>query len=439
MNRILILCDNFPPQSGPRMGYLCKYLKPLGWNAYVVAAENKSRNDLTGLSGYAEEVHVIPQRPHRKWNLLHMLPFFWPYDYLKSEYEMRRVAMEIAERKNVDLVLCSHTYGWFPLGAAQFVARKTHLPLVVDIRDLPEQNPLTTFWQKSSSQKMDALRSALSLVSRQRACRWHGRAACLTTISPWHAQWLRRWNPQTHCIYNGFDPELFRPAVPRPNARFEILYTGTLATKRMRDPDLLLKAVGRMRDRGEIDRKTFRVVFYGEPTGSHVKASADELGVSEFLEYHDYVPISDVPALYAKASCLLLLAASPAGGGGSHGVMTTKFFEYLASGRPILCVPSDGECLADTMHKTKGGCAARTVDEVETYVLRLYREWRVQGVVRGTTDPNALGLFSRKGQAAQFAAVFERVVRGCHGEGVQDFGRVRTKIRSLIGRVLGIG
>lgn len=41
------------------MGYLCKYMKRYGWVAYVVAAENKSRNDLTGLAGYAEEVHVV--------------------------------------------------------------------------------------------------------------------------------------------------------------------------------------------------------------------------------------------------------------------------------------------------------------------------------------------------------------------------------------------
>lgn len=418
MKRILILCDNFPPQSGPRMGYLCKYLRRLGWSACVVAAENKSRNDLTGLSGYAEEVHVIPQRPHRKWNLLHVLPFFWPYDYLRNEYELRRVAMAVAARKRIDLVLCSHTYGWFPLGAAQFVARKNHVPLVVDIRDVLEQNPVTTFWQKSFPQKMDWLRWHMSFMSRRRAGRWHGRAACLTTISPWHAQWLRRWNPNTRCIYNGFDPELFRPVAPCPNARFEILYTGTLATKRMRDPDLLLKAVRKLADRREIDPASFRVVFYGEPTGSHVKASADELGVSAFLEYHDYVPLSEIPALYAKASCLLLLAA-PSAQGGSHGVMTTKFFEYLASGRPLLCVPSDQECLAASIRETRAGCAAQTVDEAEAYILRLYREWRARGTTHGTTDQGKLGLFSREEQASQFAAVFERAVR--------EFSDARTR------------
>ena len=37
MKRVLILCDLFPPAFGPRMGYLCKYLKQAGWQVEVVA------------------------------------------------------------------------------------------------------------------------------------------------------------------------------------------------------------------------------------------------------------------------------------------------------------------------------------------------------------------------------------------------------------------
>ena len=37
MKRVLILCDLFPPAFGPRMGYLCKYLKQAGWQVEVIA------------------------------------------------------------------------------------------------------------------------------------------------------------------------------------------------------------------------------------------------------------------------------------------------------------------------------------------------------------------------------------------------------------------
>ena len=130
MKKILILCDNFPPQSGPRMGYLVKYLSHMGWDSYVVTAENKSRNDLTGLSGFAKEVHVFPQKPHRKWNLLHILPFFWPYDYLRNEYGIRQKALEIIGREKIDIILCSRTFGGFLINVAAYVAKKKNIPFL---------------------------------------------------------------------------------------------------------------------------------------------------------------------------------------------------------------------------------------------------------------------------------------------------------------------
>ena len=34
--KVLIVCDMFPPAFGPRMGYLCKYMRQAGWNPVVV-------------------------------------------------------------------------------------------------------------------------------------------------------------------------------------------------------------------------------------------------------------------------------------------------------------------------------------------------------------------------------------------------------------------
>ena len=37
--KILILCDMFPPAFGPRMGYLCKYMRRAGWEPVVVTEQ----------------------------------------------------------------------------------------------------------------------------------------------------------------------------------------------------------------------------------------------------------------------------------------------------------------------------------------------------------------------------------------------------------------
>ena len=49
MRNVLILCDLFPPAFGPRMGYLCKYIKALGWNP-VVLTEAINENMFTFLT-----------------------------------------------------------------------------------------------------------------------------------------------------------------------------------------------------------------------------------------------------------------------------------------------------------------------------------------------------------------------------------------------------
>ena len=420
MKNLLIICDNFPPQSGPRMGYLVKYAKRLGWNSYVVAAENKSRNDLTGLSGYAVETHIVPQKPHRKWNLLHMLPFFWPYDYLRGEYDMRRIALELAHRIKFDLVLCTHTYGYFPLSVAYAVARAARLPLVIDIRDLGAQNPRVPFWQLPFSTKMDRMRGFLSYISNRRGMRMHRSAAVLTTISPWHAEWLKRWNKNSVCIYNGFDPELFKPVVPQKVDRFEVIYTGTLGEPRCRDFELLIQAVQHLDMGGKIVPSAFRVLFYCgtiTPT-NNIRERISELAIERYFEFLPFVPLSEVPRLYERASCLLLLSAK-SGPNGTHGVMTTKFYEYLAANRPILCVRSDEECLESAIKETNAGCAARTVEEAESYLLALYHEWQTSGITNGTTKGTKLSLYSRATQAKQFIELFNSISHRKDGDSMR--------------------
>lgn len=51
MNKLLIICDMFPPAFAPRMGYLCKYLTRMGWEVTVVTEyiEDNTFEFLTGV------------------------------------------------------------------------------------------------------------------------------------------------------------------------------------------------------------------------------------------------------------------------------------------------------------------------------------------------------------------------------------------------------
>lgn len=416
MKKVLILCDYFPPHSGPRMGYLVKYLSRLGWESYVVAGELSLRGGFEALTGFAKEVHIIPQKPHRKWNLLHILPFFWPYDYLRGEYDMLSTARKIVRKHKIDVVLVSCTFGMFPCNTANRIARKHKIPLIIDVRDLLAQEPQTSFWRLPLCEKVNRMRQRLGLISQWRFNRIFKNAAALVSVSPWHVQWLEEhFKTRTDLIYNGYDPELFYPVTPREEKKFQIVYTGTLGYKFGRDYTYLLESVKRLHEKRMIAPETFEVkLFCGRiPKGNMICAEIENMGLSEYFSFLPFVPAQDIPPILSSASMLLVLTSK----NGFHGIMTTKFFEYLAVNRPVLCVTSDEELLEMAIDMSQAGCAARTVEEAEAFIAEKYEEWLRNGCVAGTVKRDAILKYSREVQAEQFARLFEDVITGCSKEG----------------------
>jgi hypothetical protein len=87
--------------------------------------------------------------------------------------------------------------------------------------------------------------------------------------------------------------------------------------------------------------------------------------------------------------------------------MGTKFFENIGVEKPVLCVRSDEECLAQVIAQTNAGLAATTVEEVEHFLLNKYNEWLRNGYTRQAVTNKHL--FSRQHQAEQFIHIFNRI------------------------------
>ena len=70
--------------------------------------------------------------------------------------------------------------------------------------------------------------------------------------------------------------------------------------------------------------------------------------VARYMDFFDYVPASEIPGVLNRSSILLQLANTFASDG-PKGFMTTKLFESMAVGKPLLCVKSDESCLEATI------------------------------------------------------------------------------------------
>lgn len=411
MKKLLIVCDQFAPQFAPRMGNLVKYLKPLGWKVFVVCGKNNSsRADMDAFVKYPDLLHVVDQKPHHRWNLLHLLNLILPYDYLRNEFKIKKIALEIAKQYKPDLVLVSRSFGLFPTAAGLVVAKKMNIPCVVDIRDVYAQGPLLPIWKLPLRKKIDRLIYNISITERVLHFRCWKKATMLTTVSPWNQRYLQQYNKNVSCIYNGFDPELFNPKDPIQVNVFKIVYTGTFGDRNLRDYSLLFDAMKRLKDEKIITPDVFKVEFYsGSIYDVEVNEWIKRLELEDFILFKDFVPTTSLLEIFRKASILLLLANKP-GKYGPWGIMTTKVYEYFAVNRPILLVRSDEDCLATAITEANAGCSGRTVDETYSFLLDKFMEWKRTGVTLGTTNINKIQKYSRAKQAEEFSSLFETLM-----------------------------
>ncbi|MCD8267732.1 MAG: glycosyltransferase [Parabacteroides sp.] len=410
MKKVLIICDLFPPAFGPRMGYLCKYLRNQGWEPVVLteAVDEKTftflaeGNQVTYVNYYTTKNTFVRKI---QWICTLLLDLCFGF----KDAHMYRAAQKLTKENHFDLILCS-SYRTFPLPAALKTARKQNLPLVVDLRDIIEQYTGDEFISHALPAFCGLNKLSISVFKRK-SLRDRNRvlqqAGYITTVSPWHVDILKQYNPNVELIYNGFDPELFYPEQKKTN-RFIITYTGRLLSTAMRDPGLLLEALAILAAENIFTEKDCRVYWYVDDASREIiTGEAKKHGVSAFMDFKGYVPACDIPSVLNNSSVLLLLT-NQAKGTGPKGIMTTKFFEALAVEKPILCVRSDESCLAQTIRETNAGLAATEVNEVCRFLKSYYNEWKEKGYTSSPTDKNKLIRFSREEQAKQFTQIFEK-------------------------------
>lgn len=361
--RILIVSDPYSqPSFIPRLRFLCDYLVQCGYQP-VVYTEQFQSHDFP----HTYPIHEKPLYYHHSWQWLLLALWSLITDWRNRQFS--RWLCRQVQNDSFDLVFCT-TFSTFPLRAALDVARLHHIPLFVDIRDLDEQVPDS---QSQSHRRWWArpFRRIYRTVNIRRRNRVLRHADCITTVSPWHVDFLRRFNANVHLIYNGYDPIQFYPQ-DIPSKEFLITYIGR--------------------------------IFEFQST-SLIEQAVRELALPGLrLNLHtpdcNPIPISEVGDEIRRSSILLVLTNPSA-----HGMMTTKFFEALGCEKPILCTPSDESLLAQTIRDTRAGLASSDLDEIKAFIIDKYHEWQT----RGYTRQPVIGTdrFSRQHQAEQFLQLFQ--------------------------------
>lgn len=414
MKKILIICDIFPPQWAPRMGYLCKYLKDLGWAPFILTFNANIPNHDKDYSHLVfdtavERINISQDEreiflKNTKYNPLQKIKIFILPDYNRPpgvNEKMYISGIKILNKCKFDLILCS-VHQITPLAVAKRLAQRFNIPWVADLRDIVEQNDrrkVVSFREKLSMQRIIFRRNYLLR-----------KATATTSVSPWHVNLLKKINHNSFLIYNGFDPELFQFGKPRATTQFTICYTGVIDNN-LCDPSFCFIALSKLIRDNVIKPDKLKIIFYSNhETHEYVMREAKRYNIEFLLECMPFVKATVIPEILHQSNILLMLT-NKSDSNGQQGIMTTKFFEYLGTGRPILLTRSDESFLEQALLEAKAGIAARTVDDAYNFIKEKHTEWQKNGFTTGTTDERVIFKYSRKEQAHQFVRIFNSMVK----------------------------
>ena len=357
---ILVVSD--PPAAPgylPRVRFLCEYLVRKG---YAVTLLTEEYGDLAFDHSYPIETIRMYNGGTFDWAVKTIWTLFT--DWHNRVFAKR--FLKTVNRRSFDIVLCS-AFSDFPLGAALRIARTLNVPLYCDIRDLDEQVEDSTYQYHHRTWWTMPFRRIYRAIHIRRRNKVFRAAQEITTVSPWHADFIRPFNPHVHVVYNGYDAAQFYPQ-DIPSEQFTVSYIGTLFGWQEAGLNLVRQAINEL-------GLPIRLALH---TPTQNTLSHDALGDA-----------------IRRSSILLVLTNER-----THGMLTTKFYEALGCEKPVLCVPSDKGALAELIKYTHAGIATDDIDTIKTFIRERYEEWQQKGFTRQATRHRET--FARETQYDQY-------------------------------------
>jgi len=406
--RVLVLAYYFPPVGGAGVQRTLKFVKhlaALGWDATVVSTRSRAygARDASLLAEVPATTVVIrtmalPLARYLAFALhrlrLQRLRAFvlWPDGGLGWMPFAFFAALRAVRRDRPEVVFSSSA----PYGShlvALLVSRLTRLPWVADFRDEWTANPHLI----GQSRLLARLSERAERAITRRATK------VVVAASYFRLAGLVDDDPRRVEIVNGVD-ETDLPAedAPGPPAdRFVLAHVGTLYD--LQDPSSALRALASLAASGAVDGSQVEVRLVGNvwvpnfepPPGVRVETTGYVEHARAITEMHAATAL----LLYVPAVSL-----APSG----------KLFEYLASGRPLLCLTRPDNVASLLVKEWEAGVVADPHDEeaIEEALLELWRRWREDGLPdQAQVRARTLEQYSRRATAVRLAGVLDEASR----------------------------
>lgn len=204
-------------------------------------------------------------------------------------------------------------------------------------------------------------------------------------------------------ITNGYDEDDFLLSDVVLDDKFTLSHVGTIPPSR--NPEVLWKAISVLVKRSNEFADDFRLKLVGKVDVS-VRTMIEQYGLQNNVIFIDYLPHSEAVRQQLQSRALLLLVNNTPN---AKGILTGKFFEYLATKRPVVAIgPKDGEVAAVLQDTNAGFCSDfEDLDGLVNALQVLYDNFKNSGDCR--LNSSGASLYSRKNLTKAMAEVFDSI------------------------------
>ena len=347
--KIVIISYSWPPRNAISVH------RPYSWARYW----SEQGNDVTVLTAkkqifdspldldlpHLKNVNVIELPYYLFWSPLLKFPFIEKIgkwfkkkfsNYLEPSYDPRNywyystspIFSKIA--RNVDVVIS--TYGpevSHSIGCKMKILNPS-IYWIADYRDLWSENPGLDDAPKK-------LKNKIKMKEKETVGRY---ADLITAVSDDHCERLSKLlKKPTLKITNGFDIDehTVKNNISKKNLKLnkklKIVFTGNIYSKEF-SPVILLNSIVNLINKKKIPKNSIVLEFYGA-RHDHIKNLSLKPKYQNLIQLKGHINRSKILEKQKKADILVLYLSSK---DISRGVVTGKFYEYMAAARPILCI-----------------------------------------------------------------------------------------------------
>lgn len=281
---------------------------------------------------------------------------------------------------------------------AKGVAKSMEIPWLADFRD-PWTKMFTFKYMKYSSPV-----KVIHTYLEKRVVKSADRVLTVTSTIAKELAELIGEGANVPVITNGYDPADFSQAPSELDKEFSLTYTGLFV--KSQNPEVLWRTLSKWVKQDPDFASVLKIRLVGHTDGA-ILQSVEENELGSFLERIDYMPHKDVTVVQSRSQLLLLSGGMEPE---SRGILTGKFFEYLAARRPILGFGPKGGDMDIALGESEGGAMFDYDDErgCRRWIEDRYAEYRAGGVP--PADGN-IEIYSRRELTKRLAHLLDEMIK----------------------------